>query len=89
MYTGYTLNVTSQKWLTDEDFSPDSKTKSIWFHYLLVIVPDQIDWNQNATLYITGANNANDPIGLQTWEDTILASALATANNIVTGTFKI
>jgi hypothetical protein len=38
-YTGYTLNVTSQKWLTDEDFSPDSESKSIWWHILLVLVP--------------------------------------------------
>lgn len=38
-YTGYTLNVTSQKWLTDEDFSPNSQSKSIWWHIMLVLVP--------------------------------------------------
>lgn len=29
-WTGYTLNMTSQRWLTDADFSPDSPAKSIW-----------------------------------------------------------
>jgi hypothetical protein len=31
----YTLNMTSQRWLTDADFSPNSDAKSIWWHYLV------------------------------------------------------
>ena len=34
-WTGYVLNVTSQRWLTDADFSPDSTAKSIWWHMLV------------------------------------------------------
>lgn len=30
-WTGYMLNMTSQKWLTDADFAPNSDTKSIWY----------------------------------------------------------
>ena len=36
-WTGYTLNMTSQKWLTDEDFSETSDSGSIWWHYLVSI----------------------------------------------------
>ena len=49
-WTGYTLNMTSQQWLTDADFSPDSDTKSIRWHYLVVIVPDNVNWKRNGTL---------------------------------------
>ena len=41
-WTGYTLNVTSQAWLTDADFAPNSEMKSIWWHIMVVIVPDEI-----------------------------------------------
>jgi hypothetical protein len=35
--------MTSQAWLTDADFSADSQAKSIWWHYLVVIVPDEVN----------------------------------------------
>ncbi len=34
-WTGYVLNMTSQRWLTDKDFAENSDTKSIWWHYLV------------------------------------------------------
>ncbi len=40
-WTGYVLNVTSLKWLTDEDFAPSSQAKSIWYfsaNLLFVII---------------------------------------------------
>jgi hypothetical protein len=37
-WTGYVLNMTSQRWLTDADFSPSSDAKSIWWHMLVVRV---------------------------------------------------
>lgn len=55
-WTGYVLNMTSQKWLTDEDFSESSQSKSLWWHYLVVIVPDEIKFKSNGTLYITGGS---------------------------------
>jgi PhoPQ-activated pathogenicity-related protein len=55
-WTGYMLNMTSQKWLNEEDYAPNSRTKSIWYHSLLVIVPDNIRHYRNASLWITGGN---------------------------------
>lgn len=46
--------MTSQRWLTDADFSPESESGSIWWHYLVVIVPDEVKYTRNATLWITG-----------------------------------
>ncbi len=51
------LNMTSQRWLTDADFAPNSPSKSLWFHYLVVIVPNAVQWTRNASLYITGGEN--------------------------------
>lgn len=82
-YTGYRLNLTSQAWLTDADFSPESPSKSIWNHILLVLVPDEIVYKSNATLYITGGDTGlSDPEG---WEETKVSLSLATSTGIVTG----
>ena len=37
-WTGYCLNMTSQRWLTDADFSPDSKAK-VQYSILVQISP--------------------------------------------------
>ena len=77
-WTGYVLNMTSQQWLTPADV-----TGSIWWHYLVVIVPDNVNYKRNATLYITGGDNGGglpDPGG----EDIVLASALAMGTGTIT-----
>ena len=81
--TAYTLNMTSQRWLTDADFSAGSQAGSIWWHYLIVIVPDNLQHTTNATIWITGCDqgfipNKND-------EDVLLSAALATNIGVVTG----
>jgi hypothetical protein len=60
-WTGYILNMTSQKWLDDADYAPDSRTKSIWYHTLVVIVPDNLKHFRNASLWITGWNTNDIP----------------------------
>lgn len=83
-YTAYTLNMTSLKWLTDADFSADSQSKSIWWHYLVVIVPDEIKFTRNASMWITGGNQGNGPPSKDS-EDIIVSAALATSTGLVTG----
>ena len=53
------LNVTSQQWLTPEDFSNTSSSGSIWYHILVVIVPDEVKYKNNASMYITGLGQPN------------------------------
>ena len=83
-FLAYTLNMTSQRWLTDADFSEDSQSGSIWWHYLVVIVPENLEFTRNATMWITGgsmsmgAPHAGD-------EDVVVSAALATTTGVVTG----
>jgi hypothetical protein len=51
-WVGYALNMTSQRWLTDADFAPNSDCKSLWWHYLFVIVPSEVKWVNNGTHWI-------------------------------------
>jgi len=53
-YTMYCINMTSQKWLTEnETYNP------IWYHNINIAVPDKILITDTAFLYI--ALGANDP----------------------------
>jgi len=83
-WTGYLLNVTSQRWLTDADFSEDSEMKSLWWHYMVVIVPSEIKYTKNSTIWITGwSNGSGAPTAKD--EDIALAAALAMGTGTVTG----
>lgn len=64
-------------------FSPNSMSKSIWWHNLLVLVPDEINYKQNGTIYITGGDMRDDNV--EDWEDTKVALSLATSSGVVTG----
>lgn len=53
-WTGYTINMTSQRWLTDDVFSNSSDSGSLWWHILVVVVPNDVVFLRNASLYISG-----------------------------------
>lgn len=95
-YTGYAIRLTSQRWLTDDVFTPDSPVQSIWRHQLVVIVPDEVKYTQNASLWNTGggvsstnwANPSDWPN--PTDEDILVCVALALATkSIVSALFQI
>lgn len=76
--------MTSQRWLTDADFSEGSQSGSIWWHYLVVIVPDNLEFTRNATIWITGGSQS---MGYPSpgSEDVVVSAALATSTGVVTG----
>jgi len=78
-WKGYVLNMTSQQWLDESIVS-----RSIWWHMLVVIVPDQINYEANGTLWITGGSNEN-PMPSSTDEDILLSAELAMGIGAVTG----
>jgi PhoPQ-activated pathogenicity-related protein len=82
-WTGYTLNMTSQRWLTDADFAPSSQGGSIWWHILVVIVPDEVKWKSNGTLWITGWSMSGVPTS--TDEDIVLTASLAMGTGTICG----
>jgi len=63
-WTGHCLNLTSQVWLTEDDWGADwGGAGARWWHYLYVIVPSVVadreaDWR---SLYITGGKNTDKP----------------------------
>ena len=82
-YVGYILNMTSQRWLSDEDTS-----RSLWWHYLVVIVPSTHNREtiHNATLWITDGNNDNpDELPTRFNYNMLLASELAMGTGLITG----
>jgi len=83
-YTAYTLNMTSQAWLTPADFSNTSDSSSIWWHILVVIVPDEIKYKNNGSLYITGGSMGSSLPDAKN-EDIMVAAALAGGSGVITG----
>jgi len=82
-YTSYTLNMTSQRWLSDTDFSVGSQAGSLWWHYLVVIVPDDLRFKNNGSLWITGGSQGNG-LPKPTDEDITLSAALAVTTGTIT-----
>ena len=48
-WTGYFLNFTSQQWLT-----PELVSRSLWWHTLVVIVPDNLTTMDTTIMWMTG-----------------------------------
>lgn len=83
-YTGYLLNMTSQTWLTDAEFTEDSQSHSLWWHYLVVIVPEEVKFTRNASMWITGWGQGSSAPTSQD-EDIIMSAALALNTGTITG----
>lgn len=77
-FTGYILNMTSQTWLTYNDVS-----RSVWWHYLVVIVPDKVQFTDTATIWVTGGSNTDGYPNIQS-EDIQVSAALALTDHIIT-----
>lgn len=54
-YTGYVIDMISQKWLTEEEVD-----RPLWQHYLQIVRPDQVGTDM-ALLIISGGHNGNPP----------------------------
>jgi PhoPQ-activated pathogenicity-related protein len=83
-WTGHVLNMTSQQWLTPEDVD-----RSIWFHYLVVIIPSNLNtdaFKYNASLYVTGGSNTGAIPSSPTDEDLLVAATLAMNTGTIAGT---
>lgn len=82
-WTGHILNMTSQRWLTDADFAESSDAGSIWWHWVVVIVPDEIKFTRNASMWITGGGMSSNPPTADS-EDILVSAALACSVGTVT-----
>jgi PhoPQ-activated pathogenicity-related protein len=76
-YTAYILNMTSQQWLTYED-----SDRSIWWHYVVVVVPDKLTFTTTGAMYITGGDNT-DGYPDSSSEDVLLCVDIALTDHVV------
>jgi PhoPQ-activated pathogenicity-related protein len=76
-WKAYLLNMTSQAWLTPEDFT--STIGHIWTHSVLVILPEKYNYTDAGALYITGNDNdgAPDQLPSDTDEEVLLCASIA------------
>ena len=75
-FTAYILNMTSQQWLTYDQVS-----RSIWWHYLVVVVPDEIKHPNVAGVWVTGGHNTDGYPELKS-EDMELTVTLALSTKV-------
>ena len=76
-WSGVVLNVTSQKWLSDEDWGASwGPTGGLWWHLVLVVAPDELTRPGWAGLWITGGSNSGEPPSPRD-SDVAVASRLA------------
>jgi PhoPQ-activated pathogenicity-related protein len=79
-WTGYIWNVTSQCWL-----DPTLANRNIWWHFLIVVVPHDVNTSsRGALLYITGGGNSN-PTGFpgNNDEDLLVSAQIALSSRSV------
>jgi len=78
-WSGYVLNMTSQAWLTSGDwsFEPGKGTSPLWWHYMLVVVPDKIYYPDVGFIYITGGGNNPNDIPKNDSEDAFVVATVA------------
>ena len=83
-WKGYLLNMTSQRWLSDQD-----TTCSLWWHIMAVIVPDNVTCLDCSSIWITGGEN-DGSLPKPTDEDIVVTAALATTTGAVsTALFQV
>ena len=76
------LNFTSQEWLTSSD-----SDGSIWWHYLVLIVPRKVDYPDNVFLWIESivldGGHKNHSMPTELTPDILLAADMAVQTNAV------
>jgi len=78
-WTGYFLNMTSQQWLTPEDTS-----QPYWWHIMVVVVPDQVEVQDTAMMWLTDGNNNQDFQPDLSDYNLLVAGDMATATKMAT-----
>eukprot|EP00038_Savillea_parva_P005192 m.149692 g.149692 ORF g.149692 m.149692 type:complete len:509 (+) comp11673_c0_seq3:82-1608(+) len=81
-YTAHVLNMTSQRWLTRDDFVADVD-RSLWWHYFVVIVSEHLDSHTNAMMYMTGGHNSDPPPSNPLDEETAMIGIVAVESKAV------
>ncbi|XP_070580927.1 autocrine proliferation repressor protein A-like [Ptychodera flava] len=82
-YTVYIVNMTSQKWLTENDVD-----RSIWFHYMAITIPHNLKILDTAFMYITGGSNSDSPPDPLKDEEILMTSLFAVGTGSIGACLK-
>lgn len=83
-WTGHILNMTSQAWLTPADWqSVNGPPGNLWWHYMLVVVPDKIAFTDAAFMYITGGDNKPSSLPTKDSEPARIAADFAVNTGLI------
>jgi PhoPQ-activated pathogenicity-related protein len=92
-WKGYILNMTSQAWLTPADWSFGNNVGGgLWWHYMLVVIPDKLDpaRTQYGFIYSTGGENDPDKLPTGNSEDALVLATICVHTGVVgTALFQI
>ncbi|XP_070580928.1 autocrine proliferation repressor protein A-like [Ptychodera flava] len=77
-YTVYMVNMTSQKWLTDDDVN-----RSIWWHCLSITIPHRLIHRDAAFMYISNGDNDKTDLPSPHTEDIMTTSELAVSTGSI------
>ena len=80
--TQYYLNMTSQTWL-----NPRLVSQSVWFHFMVINIPDKLDTEDFASLYI-GSGHNTDKLPDEKDEEVKMSVLLSKSTNLISATLK-
>ena len=80
--TQYYINMTSQTWL-----DPSLVSQSVWFHFMVINIPDQPDSDDFASLYI-GSGHNTDKVPDEKDEEVEMSIMLSVSTNLISATLK-
>jgi len=84
-WTGYYLNFTSQEWLTTEDTS-----QHLWWHIMVVVVPNHLEVKDTAMLWMTDGDNKDDFVpDLSDYNMLVVADMATSTKTVVAAQFQI
>jgi PhoPQ-activated pathogenicity-related protein len=77
-WKGYILNMTSQTWLTPADWHHENPSPNVWWHWMLVIVPNElVSKYPTSLMWVTGGSNRDSPPHDPEDEDVVVTATLA------------
>jgi len=84
-WTGYVLNMTSQAWLTANDWYSQSGPGPLWWHFMLVVVPHKLrhDTSDHGLLWITGGSNSLLGVPKNDTIDALVTSSICVETGVI------
>jgi PhoPQ-activated pathogenicity-related protein len=89
-WTAQAVNVTSQKWLTEDDWGADWGGKDAqWWHLVYIITPSEIKTPGWKTLYVTGGQNDDKQYDANNMDMQLCGTLAMTTGQVTVSLFQV